>query len=805
VIPSKAIVARRLAQCLNPALPSGVHQKALEVYNYIFSMIGKDALSQDLSLYFPGLSSTLSFASLTVRAPFLTLLETHLLQLDPSALRPALKALILSLLPGLEEETSEDFERTLELLGGFKLAIRSKGKDNHGQQQSGGDEYFWQCFFLASITGKSRRLGALAYLTRNLPRLGPSYPQDSINSNTGDLCKGESDVASDKIADVVTSPEPGLLLRCFAAGLADDQILIQRGFLDLLVTHLPLNARVLQSRVKQDDLELLLIAASGVVIRRDMSLNRRLWAWLLGPEQPSRQYGDGGIESPLSANTDAINAIGSSRTRYFEEYGLQPLTRAIFKMIQRDHSTPVERAKPFRICLSLMDRWEIGGLIVPEIFLPVINSVRRYQSQSNTKADLNEVLRSASVFFDGVESGLIWGEIAGLIAGAIGVSKATEAERMDKLSLVRFILAHFNVREEEMLLVHAPTATVAVLVMIEDFRIMTETSSSTSKRDISKDVLGLAMSVAMDLVELIPERALDGGSLTSQSSSHDRRTQQWDMKNSEVLEKIRIFYVQDQGNLELSRPPFSSQDVRELLVRRAGNIACQSLGNVVSVLGADVAMKTRLLVVLLKKSLKTDSLDVDRLLLSVHDKLSSSAQLPFSIFTSIITLITVLYSRSYISQEDMSGLINPLVCLAWSYLSASHPKYHVETVRNLWQLQSCLSLSNREIEAAICNLITKADISGTFAGRNAEPGRSFAVLWTHTLQDHTDRRGSKSSVGDSSSSAQTAGLGTWEVMLSRPLFLLLDALLDERTQLFMTVRAWLQSLVGADKLVFPRL
>src|ERR1700712_5953246 len=92
-VPSKETVAKRLAQCLNPSLPSGVHQKALEVYSFIFTMIGKDALSSDLPLYLPGLSSTLSFASLSVRTPFLDLLERHLVQLDARSLRPALKAI----------------------------------------------------------------------------------------------------------------------------------------------------------------------------------------------------------------------------------------------------------------------------------------------------------------------------------------------------------------------------------------------------------------------------------------------------------------------------------------------------------------------------------------------------------------------------------------------------------------------------------------------------------------------------------------------------------------------------------------
>jgi hypothetical protein len=42
-IPRKLIVAKRLAQCLNPALPSGVHAMALDVYGQVFSMIGVGA------------------------------------------------------------------------------------------------------------------------------------------------------------------------------------------------------------------------------------------------------------------------------------------------------------------------------------------------------------------------------------------------------------------------------------------------------------------------------------------------------------------------------------------------------------------------------------------------------------------------------------------------------------------------------------------------------------------------------------------------------------------------------------------
>jgi hypothetical protein len=39
-IPRKVVVAKRLSQCLNPALPTGVHQRALDVYAHVLGIIG---------------------------------------------------------------------------------------------------------------------------------------------------------------------------------------------------------------------------------------------------------------------------------------------------------------------------------------------------------------------------------------------------------------------------------------------------------------------------------------------------------------------------------------------------------------------------------------------------------------------------------------------------------------------------------------------------------------------------------------------------------------------------------------------
>ncbi|KAG6032269.1 hypothetical protein E4U41_007274 [Claviceps citrina] len=773
-IPEKALVAKRLSQCLNPALPSGVHQKTLELYSYIFITIGKDGLSRDLPLYLPGLAPTLSFASLSVRSPYLDLLETHFLDLDPRSLRPAMKSIVLALLPGLEDETSEDFGRTLTLVARFKKAIRPPQSEDLGSSHASGDDFFWQCFFLASITSHSRRSGALAYLVRHLPALGRSSHSAA-----------EQDGLAEKLHAIVTSPEPGLLVRCFASGLADEQLLIQRGFLDLLVSHLPLNADVLQTKVKPADLELLVKAAVGVVTRRDMSLNRRLWAWLLGPE-PAGLEADQGEQGPAHL---------ASRTSYFEDNGLRPLTKALLDMIRgANHGSSSERARPYRICLSLMDRWEIGGLVVPEVFLPVVDSVRQFQAQASTKADFLEVLRSASVFFDGIESGLIYSEIVGLLAQAMGPGSLSVEDRKDKLVLVNFIISHFNVREEEMITVHAPMTCLAALFMLEDWQDRQDQSALTPAevKELGEHVLGVVVS----LLELVPDRAFPSRS----EAGDDEKDAVASLKLSskELLKKVHTFYVHEQGNLDSSALPFTAIQSGELLLDKAVNYICNSCEDPKSV--HDISARVRILGLALSKTPRSYHFATEQIMTYLQDQLANKASMHFSQFAALVQLSTRLRLASRIDEQQLSELTLPLVRHAWTYLSPSKPKYHVETVRCLWQLQTALTISGRDVEAAICTLMAQPPAGSQRSLFSVRNGRTFGVLWSHTLQDVcSDRRGSKVPQMDQRYAPRLAGMDHYQLMLTQPTFLVLDELLDDRTQAYMVVKTWLHSMIGIDR------
>jgi len=102
VIPRRVTIGKRLAQCLHPALPSGVHLKVLETYDIIFKCIGTQRLASDLFTYCSGLFPLLGYAASNVRPALLSLYEVHLVPLR-QYIKPALSGVIMGLLPGLEE------------------------------------------------------------------------------------------------------------------------------------------------------------------------------------------------------------------------------------------------------------------------------------------------------------------------------------------------------------------------------------------------------------------------------------------------------------------------------------------------------------------------------------------------------------------------------------------------------------------------------------------------------------------------------------------------------------------------------
>ncbi|EKG10565.1 Dopey [Macrophomina phaseolina MS6] len=790
VIPHSTTIATRLAQCLNPSLPSGVHQKALEVYAYIFSILQTSALSRELHVYFPGLASVLSFASLSVRPAFLSIIETYVLAVNAHALRPALKSIILCLLPGLEDETAEDFERILQIVDKLRFTISGdEGRTNDGAGDAQ-DSYFWQCFFLATITNAPRRQGALAYLVRRLPQFGTKQRRNSAGAEAGDDAPAD---ALSMAAEAAIAPEPGLLIRCFAAGLGDHQLLTQRGYLDLLVNSLPLHSEVLQTRIDGKDLERLVSAAAGVVIRRDMSLNRRLWSWFLGPDPGTDADGAEGQTDLKSPSMD----VNSHHAAYFARYGLQPLTNGIMSMINSRDQSPVARARPFRICLSLMDRWEVGGLLVPSVFIPLLDSARRY-GEAASKDNFEEVLRSASIFFDGVESGLIWGKLFELLDDAMSDKPNQREDVLQKLKLAKFIISRFNIREEEMLLHHIPLVTFALLGMLNRSH-----PPDTKQDELERKILSAKLDIADVLVQSIPDRAL-----IDRDSARSGKE-----KEAPSVELVRSFYNESQGHLETNGSPLSPSQLRDLLLQETvaffkGSLRSESFDSLKEV-------STKLLANILSRVPDKSAVNSEELLAAFEEAIrqqKSRGSERFVPFSSIIAVTTIMAafqpstdSPSFFPPERMPGLVNSLAVSLWYYLSPFRPKYHVEAVRCLWQLHA-MTASDHLVEAAVTSLMTQNINPTARPGSSdaADAARRLSVLWTHTiheqnLQAQKPGRLSRRSSGLPVLTGLNGLTGRYQSVLTRPLFLLLDALSEEGTELFSYARTWLQELPSLNR------
>ncbi|TSN21186.1 Protein dopey-1 [Bagarius yarrelli] len=154
VVPRKLTIGKRLAQCLHPALPSGVHRKALETYEIIFKIIGSKRLAKDLFLYSSGLFPLLSNASMSVKPVLLGLYEMFYLPLGKT-LKPGLQGFLTGVLPGLEEG-SDYHDRTNALLEKVASAV----------EQS----VFYSALWGSILTSGSVRLPAISFVLLHLNR-----------------------------------------------------------------------------------------------------------------------------------------------------------------------------------------------------------------------------------------------------------------------------------------------------------------------------------------------------------------------------------------------------------------------------------------------------------------------------------------------------------------------------------------------------------------------------------------------------------------------------------------------------------
>uniref|UniRef100_A0A3Q3EAX4 DOP1 leucine zipper like protein A n=1 Tax=Labrus bergylta TaxID=56723 RepID=A0A3Q3EAX4_9LABR len=397
VVPKKLTIGKRLAQCLHPALPSGVHRKALETYEIIFKIIGPKRLAKDLFLYSSGLFPLLSNAAMSVKPVLLGLYETYYLPLGKT-LKPGLQGLLTGVLPGLEEG-SEYYDRTNTLLEKVAAAVEQSA--------------FYSALWGSILTSPAVRLPGVSFVLLHLNRKLSMEDQLYVIGSDIELMNQS-------------------LLFCCVQATRPDMIRI-------------------------------LSAALHVVLRRDMSLNRRLYAWLLGFDN------NGVMTGPRSTRQSNPEEHAS---QYFNTFSKDMLVQAMVGILQgkarggEEESILMHDLKPFRILISLLDKPELGPAILEDVLIEVF---RTLHTQCRTELDLQnqspfskdhthlssklrenkktaELIKTANLLFNSFEPYYMWDYIARWFEECCRgtVNSGTRAPRhagsldLPELSLVEF-------------------------------------------------------------------------------------------------------------------------------------------------------------------------------------------------------------------------------------------------------------------------------------------------------------------------------------------------------------------------------
>lgn len=413
-IPLSEEISRKLALCLSPKLPNGVHQKALSVYESVFTALTKEALNLNINIWLPGLVPVVTYASMQLKPQVLDLYRKHIIQkLNQETIKSVAKPIMLSMLAVIDDENSEVYKEAFALVDSFKAAMNDNA-------------LFWQTLFLCITSSPERRLGALNWCVARLPsfKLLKDKDRDKLSAE----------------ANACLKPEPGLLARAFAAAIEtkttinlSNDIVVIRGFFDLLLSHLPLTSDVFQHVFSVADRELIIMACCRITLRKDMSLNRRLWSWLIGPDNEKD---------------------GEAHITYFADNALPILSEGVLKLI----NSPVtsQKIQGLKIALSFMlDRWEISQLVAPRFFTLVLQSCL-----ISVKADpegSKEILANTKLFFNAVEAKFIWEFI---ICGLILSDSVTDFE------MLCFLLRNFDFHDQE-IATHIPVAILCLLMKSE--------------------------------------------------------------------------------------------------------------------------------------------------------------------------------------------------------------------------------------------------------------------------------------------------------------------------------------------------
>lgn len=323
---------------------------------------------------------------MNVRPTLLGVYETYFVPLGEK-LRPALSGFLCGVLPGYESGL-DHFERTSSLLSMVCAAV--------------GPSYFYTVLWECMATNASVRLPAITYLLEHYSK----------------RCTMEEQI-------FVLGHNREIMMSGLCACLNDVVILVQRNTLEFLLLGIPMHTNLLNEQ------ELIKLVTNGLntILRRDMSLNRRLYSWLLGSEvmkNSSPTYKQAAVgEVIIQHEDDTTHGTNDEKNTvtvsYFEKYSRHIVREALVATLKMSLDISPVDLKPYRIMVSLLDKSEIGSAVLDFVLCDII----RTMSLSSANA---EVIKSANLLFATFDPAYIWSFMTNMFERACKQVRITEQQ-----------------------------------------------------------------------------------------------------------------------------------------------------------------------------------------------------------------------------------------------------------------------------------------------------------------------------------------------------------------------------------------
>ena len=368
---NKLLLAKRLAQCLNPECPSGVHEVVLDIYYLILHNIvffNETCLMDNLGIYACGLFPFYPNASINNKKIFYEkIIRGCFICFRPDEITLCLPGLLTSLIQGLDDNNETTREQIYTMFGDLTTKLT--------------ENVFYGVYWTLILRNKLLRPSGMKYLYEKITKYS-EYEK----------------MPTEKKEEIIFNQFPNIntvVVNALSQVIEEKDIPTVRTGMDFIITRLPLTK---ENTMLTDDAKITLIISSlKLLIKNEYSTTRRLKNLILGMN-----------------HDDDVNLEDEDMI-----YKINLVVQAFLKIFNPDVSYEREKLKNnLKVIEQFLDQQvEFTNLVLPKVSFNVLLCVVHYwqtELNSSEKASQEEIIKKLTNFIgkDEIYSEWLWISIA---------------------------------------------------------------------------------------------------------------------------------------------------------------------------------------------------------------------------------------------------------------------------------------------------------------------------------------------------------------------------------------------------------